>query len=361
MKGCLKAFRYLLSFVFSILLIVTISVGAPLIAFSNTLTNRGNLKRVLENSGIYDNFLEITIEMAEQNASEQQNSSQATSEQTDSNEANLEDFIEIIKDKDSGLRNELEKILSPKQLKVKTERVIDGYYDWLEGKSSYPTFEISLFETDQEVKNFFTAAVKSKFEDLPTCPPNQQPPSEENPFELECKPTDLNLDEIDTFVEEEVPQTQIDELKDMTTFSSNSTQISQEDTERAQQVYSRIKRVPLIVLAAIVIFTFILLLAAPGIKLSFIAVGIVYLLSSAFIFFLSTINQITQRVTSLNQVPETDNEAALELIENFANPAYKEISGRILLYSIGTMSVGIVLIITAFLLKNNRRNEEKQL
>lgn len=131
------------------LFIVLTSVSlASLISIATmqaTILNRNVVMGWISDSGVYNNFVEAMVQLQPAQTSE----SQFLGEDT--------------------LSKAINKTLDPAFLQSSTEEIINGTYDWLEGKNEEIVFSIPLNEKRDQLKLSLAEQIEPKLTGLPQC------------------------------------------------------------------------------------------------------------------------------------------------------------------------------------------------
>ncbi|HSE29089.1 MAG TPA: hypothetical protein VLA77_00695 [Candidatus Saccharimonadales bacterium] len=136
----------------ALFVVITSASLATLISVATmqaTILNRSTVLRWMENSGIYQNIVNIAVQLQPDSAPESQ---QFLGETT--------------------IRDAINQTLDPAFLRTSTEKIINSTYDWLEGKSETITFSIPLSEKRDLLKQNLAKQIEPKISSLPTCSSN---------------------------------------------------------------------------------------------------------------------------------------------------------------------------------------------
>lgn len=135
----------------------------------------------------------------------------------------------------------VEEVLTPEYLSEKTDPIIDGIYDWLEGNTDKPEFEVNFTDRLTAVVNAMKAPLTSELAKLPDCPASIEYTTNFNPLESPCVPLGIDIEGIvNTFSEYATSNaTDID-----ITVSSDDLDLSDEVLENAPRVYSGLAAMP---------------------------------------------------------------------------------------------------------------------
>lgn len=116
---------------------------------------------------------------------------QAASEQSKDKENN--DGLTL---KEQGVKQAAEKALTPAFFQKSAEQVIDGGFNWLDGKTDKPMFSIDVLEVKQSFVDNLGSYLKQRYEALPACPDGVMPESTDL-LKINCRPSDdvVNIDQ----------------------------------------------------------------------------------------------------------------------------------------------------------------------
>lgn len=134
-------------------------------------------------------------------------------------------------------------IITPEYITQKLNPVIDGTYDWLEGKTDSPEFSVVLSDKLTALADAVSGPLKSELAKLPDCPKEIAYSSEFNPIDALCVPpgTDIN------FIVDEFSQqlTASPEMSDVN-ISSDDIDFDQELLTTGPEVFSVMRNLPYI-------------------------------------------------------------------------------------------------------------------
>jgi len=343
MSTFLKIIRYIFSILLILVLLLLFFIGIPLTATTQTFINRDNIKSVLDNSGIYDNFIDILVE---------QSNTVDTNSQSE--------ILALIKD-DPQFKLNLKTIFSSEDIKPKIETVIDALYDWLEGKTVYPEFEVYLIDDEDTFKDLFLSVTMLRMEGLPTCSTEAQSIPTDM-MDVECIPAGTNLNNLETSFQKALDSNQMDmtETMDSFKFSSDQLNISYDNAILAQSIFRVVKILPILLCAVLFLLTVIILLLIPSTKGSFITTSIIYLLTGLLFLILGSVKNIAQILQSIStsniDIPYSQMK---DLITNLLVPLFESILHNIFIYSLVILGVGVILLIIGIIVKKKKKEEVK--
>jgi hypothetical protein len=201
------------------------------------------VKHVLADSGIYNSVVSNAL-------------SQAQKSTGDSNGVSLENL---------QVKKAAESSFSPQVVQQSSEKVIDGIYNWLDGKTSQPNFNVNLTSVKASFAEKVGEAAKNNAATLPPCAPGVTP-SSDDPFNASCLPRGVTPAQVGEQAKNEVLNAQgFLEHPNITASSiqgSNSNQdVFNNQLKDAPKQYQRVKKTPfiLIILSALIIAAIIFL------------------------------------------------------------------------------------------------------
>lgn len=160
-----RKFIYQLTGSFFKLLLLLLPV---VFALTLVLGNPDSVKKVLKQSGAYDKFVDVTLDNSQKEADDPQTKQLLS---------------------DPEIRSVIEQSIPPELLARSTEPVIQGFYDWLQGKTDEPQFSIDLSEAKDSLAINLGAYAEKRAEGLPICTLQQLRTVDFNNFlALPCRP-----------------------------------------------------------------------------------------------------------------------------------------------------------------------------
>jgi hypothetical protein len=127
-----------------------------------------SIKQILTDSGIYSSVIPGVLDQAKKSTS-------------GGNEVSLTD---------PAVKAAAESSFTNKVVQDSTEKIIDGTYDWLNGKSPQPTFNIDLTGVKATFAQKVGEAATARAQTLPACPTATLPTSFD-PLNASCLPKDI--------------------------------------------------------------------------------------------------------------------------------------------------------------------------
>ncbi|MBN2101050.1 hypothetical protein JW710_04145 [Candidatus Dojkabacteria bacterium] len=343
MSGCIKAFRWTISVFLILLIIPTITIGVPLVSVSTYLANRETPKRWLKEIELYDNALDIALDVLEK-------------QKEGSYFIDLKDRID---DEDSDVSEAVHRLADPDFLEESIETVIDAYYDWFEGETDKPEYSIPIAEDKETLVVLLSAGFKEKVRGLPVCEEGFVITDDFNPIETECQPEGYDFDEITRYLEDNADSDEFEELLSKANISSDEIELSDETTEQAQLLYNKIKIYPIIFLSGTIILVLLLILLIPGVKTSFMTTGIVLIVSSVFTTITGLIIKIIINFGSqkgLDEIKDKNYEELEKILGELIRVVSADITRRTLLIALTILVIGVLLTIIGAVIKKKKDN-----
>ncbi len=223
----LKAFgRWLFFFIFHLSIIFLISTVSLVLL----LGDRNSTKAVIDDSGVYDEFVDAFVLTA------------ANESQGEPNSLPFDD-PEVIK-----IANES---FDSKVLKSAGDHVLDSVYDWVEGSKDELEFEINFSaQVDKFIEGMSAYAV-NKYESLPPCTAIDNVSA--TVFNLTCQPSGSSAELIRQYSKDDLMQQDFlnnPVLSDETIFSSED---QKDDLEFLPETYRATRLLPVICILVIFI------------------------------------------------------------------------------------------------------------
>jgi len=151
------------------LLRTALFIGIPLMGFIIYFGRADFLESTLKNAHAYDSFVPAVTESL----------------------ASVSKGDQGIPFTDPGVRQIISNGLPPDVLEDSTDKVVNGVYDWLEGKTPQPTFRIDLTKNRQFIAENISLYAFNRLTKQPVC---FESPAQINPFTATCLPTNFSLD-----------------------------------------------------------------------------------------------------------------------------------------------------------------------
>ena len=166
----MKLFRRPLLFTATWLLRTLIFIGIPLIGFIVYFGRADYLESTLKGAHAYDSFVPAVTESL----------------------GSVSKGDQSIPFTDPGVRQIISNGLPPQVLEDSTDKVINGVYDWLEGKTPEPKFKVDLTKNRDFISENISLYAFNRLTKQPLCAVN---PPQVNPFTATCLPANFSLDQ----------------------------------------------------------------------------------------------------------------------------------------------------------------------
>lgn len=312
--------------VVSFMLFNLICVGLLLIAVSQVLTSREQVKILATNKATYSAITKTLVQNGLGNTTQ---NVLDNSQQTPDNQA---------------LQKIIEKYLGTQNYSRIATNIIDSTYDWLEGKTEQPKFNVSFASNQAEFQQFITTVFTERYTSLPPCDSTIDLTTY-NPLEATCKPEGYDEAAVQAFVSDQAEAPELAEFYKNASLNSTLVfgEINSATTSQARGWYNFLKIIPIIFSILLALFVALIFLICfnwrKGLKVTAIAIlvpSLVCLLSTA-VFMVVARAIVIPAITGNNQT-------ALEPALNFA---FAQINNRIILYSalLATLSAASLVVL----------------
>ncbi len=320
--------RWIVSVVLVLMIFVTIVISIPIAAVSSTITSRDNLKDHLEQSGIYENIFSVIVDFMPQ-----------------------QDEMDML-----GFGDIINNMVTSEHAQKNVEGAIDGTYDWLEGKTDKPVFEISVIPEDIDI----TESLDNSLKDLSECTDdNSFTLQEGESFELTCRPAGLGLDILN--LDSLGINKSIGEFK----IKSSDLPISVAWAKQAQGIFFFLKYSPVFLALYIILLTVLLMWVMPGLHRGrgFITAGITLFVPGIIFLFISIGGSFLNSgffFSSFGSAVSSDVLSVVSSLTEFLNLVYLEIMAKILHYSLAILVLAIILFIIGMVMRSKTASREKK-
>lgn len=177
--------------------------------------------------------------------------------------------------------------ITPSFIQTSTETVIDGSFNWVDGKTQQPNFNIDVASAKQTFADKIVAALKQRYESLPSC--GRSLPATADPFAIECRPI-INFDidaqlarlKAEIVSDEGFLGTQNLNANTLTTQADGATKPIFEQYKQVPEQYQTLKRLPLIAgISALVLGLVIVFVSSDRLR-GLRKVGVALIISGGF-------------------------------------------------------------------------------
>lgn len=254
-----KVLRWILASPILLVLVFVLVVGISVASVSRVLTNAEHVPQWIAGTGIYDHAFDVAVELASSQLPEE-----GTAEPTDDEGPSMRELSDAVRNPESPLGASLRAVSTPVRIEGAVTTIIRATYAWLEGRTPTPEFTIALIDDRQTAINLLSATFTEKVRALPTCDASFVPPPDFNPLEATCAPSGYDPAEVSRFITEHADDPQFQSLLDNMVLRSDA--LIRMDPRTSQQVqlgYRLFALFPLMLAAAVVLLTALLMLLIP--------------------------------------------------------------------------------------------------
>lgn len=160
----MNVLRQLIVRIVTPLLSMSIIASVSLLSLNLNFSQPDNLKQWLRQSRIFDSIVPTIVAQSKQ-----------TGPNEDPNLARPE------------VQAALEKAVTPEFLETSSNKIIDGTYNWLQGKTDKPNYDIDLSPVKAAFASSIGDQARNRLASLPACSLSQ-PPTSDDPFTTNCRP-----------------------------------------------------------------------------------------------------------------------------------------------------------------------------
>jgi hypothetical protein len=349
MSTFLKIVRYIFAILFIIIILPLYFLGIPLTAVSQTFVHRENIKEIINEPKIYEGLVDAIA------------TSLTTMQDAESIEE-MGEFMELFEE-DSEFSENLERIITSDETRLKFNTIIDALYDWFEGKEDSLQFEVYLIEDEEVFKEMFTSVLMLRINNLPTCDDYSTENLEVGVMELECIPPYIDRTELEPIIAANLDKADYDEVMDGFKISSEQIDISDEDTVTIRGIYIITKYFPIVLLGTLLLLTILVILLIPGLKGGLITTSIIYLLGGIFYLLIASVAKLNKLLTNVaTNVTEMDvtYKQMQELMNALIYPIIDKITTNLTIYSLISIAIGVILLILGIVIKKKGKIETNQ-
>jgi len=301
---------------------------------STHLTNRESIKSWVSNPEVLDGVAEVVPTIL------------SDAFEGDGNEVGLTQVSEqIVGVNLNELTDASSDILTPEYITQKIYPVIDGVYDWLEGKTDSPEFNVVLSDRITALATAVSGPLKSELAKLPACPNNLVYTPDFNPIEALCVPpgTDVSFI-VDEFTRQITTSPEIADIS----FSSDDMELDEEVLAAGPNIYYVVKNLPYVYIGAVLLFSVALILLSEstlrGLRnLSWVFIGNGLLVALSF-WILGN----TDAFININSVEGISPAVADNLIEPFIKVVLSDIARTGLLISLSAATIGAAILLALY-------------
>jgi hypothetical protein len=211
------------------LIFLLVSGGLLPVAVSRVVTNREQVKVIVSSKSTYD---AITKTLIKGGLDKAQQDSASSNQQNIDNEA---------------LKQIIEKYLGAQSYNRIVTSIVDSTYDWLEGKTDQPKFNISFAANQTEFQQFVTQVFTDRFKSLPPCDATVDLTTY-NPLEATCRPEGYDEATVQAFINDQADAPELTEFYKNASVNSSLVfgQIDPATTDEVRGWYNTLKLAPII-------------------------------------------------------------------------------------------------------------------
>lgn len=335
----MSGFKKILVGFLGICLVLSLQALIISLAVIPTITDRQAVKDIANSQAAYDAFI-ATIKTIEVDQFEPT---------TDISDA---DRAQFNADK-STLLGKIDGLVSYERYKQMTSQSTDGMYDWFEGKTDKPQFEIVLAKDRNETVKLLEPVFIERFNALPECPAGFQIMADFSPLSTECRPLGVSDQDVVKYLQESAVDPDFDDLFSDISIGSDSLEISQDQTDFVQRSFAIVKFMPLILIVSIIVFGLIIGLVIKSLTGNLKTFGIVSIIAGLPIFLTSLFMHFFQQISLGSLFGLVTGYTALA---GFINSVMAIVVDRCLVYSGVLCVIGVIVLIASKVIK--KRNQQ---
>lgn len=267
MQGFIKFIRILSALLLSFILLITVILLPLVIGVYSAVGSPDNLKVWIDDSGIYENIVDIAIDEGIAKAGE----------------GSIERGFAVSEDE---ARTSLKSILEPEWLKKNVETVLDGTYLWITGESETPDFTLDLGDRKDKVGEALRTLVHAKVEALEVCGPEVEITEGFDPFKANCLPVDVSQEEAFQIVDQKIDELISNEefLKE-TKVHGSDLDIPTDVLKSVPQAFKIFITVMYTSIALLVLLPIVIILLMPKRIVGLVNVGVIFLVGGLINLF----------------------------------------------------------------------------
>jgi hypothetical protein len=295
------------------------------------------VKKILSDSGIYGSVVSGALDQA-------QKTSSAGGEVTLT---------------DPAIKKAAQESFSPQVVQNSSEKVIDGIYNWLDGKTAQPDFNVDLTNVKTTFAEKIGQAATDRAAALPKC---TAPPASTDPFSVTCLPPSLTPAQVGEQAKNDVLTGQgFLDHPDITASSVKSSNgqplFEKAKLQNAPKQYQRAKKTPFIlaILSILAILAVIFLSATRKIGLRRIGM-ILTIIGALMLLFAWGIN----RVATHNVIPKLglDNNVLRSSVQKLATEIVHNVQQNYIMFGGIYLALGIAALIISMMMGKKTAGEK---
>lgn len=339
MSGCFNFSRWLISILLILILFLVFFIVTPYASLSYNLTNKDTVKTWLKSSGIYNNLISSTLDLV-----------LLGTEDT----PEIATLVRDLKDTNTEMGALVAEIASHKHVEEISNTLLDSFYEWFAGKTERPEFNIPIAKDKEQFVRMITVLFKLKYNALPLCEGVAVQSEDFNPLETECRYEGVTDQVVIDFINQNASKPELDNIWQSASFNSDSLNIDQQTSNNFQLNYKIMTWAPLVTVMAIIGLNLVLVITIPKIKRSILILAIINTISGVIMLVLALISRFFLPFIEnaiFNSIPELNSIAIQENINKILQYASNDISNVMLVFSIGVLTLGLILIVIRILIR----------
>lgn len=306
-------------------LLVVLLLGAALdYGFMHVAGNAKSVEKLLAGSGVYSGVINSALDQAQKAAGS-------------ANQVALNN---------PAVKSAAEETFTPQVVRQYTEQAINGVYDWLNGKSAQPDFNIDLTQIKLSFAQKVGQAAEQRAAKLPAC---TAAPTTTDPLNVTCLPPGVTLTQIRVQATSDVltaqgflehPQVTADSIKKT---GANQSVFASGKAQNAPKQFQRAKKAPVILIILALLDIVAIIFLSTSRRKGFRRVGILLVVSGvlllALAWGLNTVNsKVIAKIQFDNKVLQSDTQKlATDIIHNVKR-SYQNFGG--IYAAAGVLAIG---------------------
>jgi hypothetical protein len=326
-------------------LLVLVGTALPILLFAtafdfgvlHVVGSPTPVKKILSDSGIYNSVVSSALDQAKKSS-------------TGGSEVSLTD---------PSIKKAAEDSFNPQVIQGSTEKVIDGVYDWLDGKTTQPDFNVDLSKVKTTFAQKVGQAAQTKAATLPAC---TTPPTTADPFAATCLPPGVTPAQVGEQAKNDVlsgqgflehPNITASSVKS----SGNNQSVFDDKLKDTPKQYQRFKKTPLILavltVLAILAIIFLSVTRRRGLRHVGITMSVVGIFMLLFAWGLN-------RVAVHNAIPKIsmDNKVLQSNVQHLATDLVHSVDKNYWVFGAIYLGLGVLAILIATLLGRSGNNKK---
>jgi hypothetical protein len=287
------------------------------------------VKKILSDSGIYSSVVASALDQAQKSAQ-------------NGDEVSLSD---------PAIKKAAGDAFNPQVVQSSTEKVIDGVYNWLDGKTAQPDFNVDLTNVKTSFAEKVGQAAADRAATLPVC---TTPPASTDPFSATCRPPNLTPVQIGTQAKNDVLNAQgflehPNITADSVIKSDSGQSVFDSNLKDAPKQYQRVKKTPIILSILTVLTIVAIIFLSSSRRKGLRRVGIVLAVVGAFmLLFAFSLN----RVAVHNVIPKInlDNAVLQTNVRILATEVVQSIDQNYWIFGTAYFALGVLAILVTMLI-----------